>query len=108
MINSIDDSRLDPFRKLKFAKQLENNEIIIESKKAVQRAIDCGIKIKNILTTPDNSDLFSRHTHILTTKDIIDQLTGFKLHSSVLAIAEAPNFSSSKLSGKIVILDGFN
>lgn len=106
MITDINDAALDEFRKIKFAKQLEMGEIIIESKKAVDRAISNKVEVKSVLTIKENFDTYKDFDPIITSEEIIDELTGFKLHSSVLAIAKMPVPTPSQIEGPVVVLDG--
>ncbi len=112
MINvSLDDSRLDCFRSLKGRNALDNDSIVIESERAIDKFILVHKKAEVLLATPQwletSSLALNSFTNILCLpKKEMEQLIGYKYHQGVIAMAKLPTSSSiDKLTGNCLILN---
>ncbi len=108
----LNDSRLDCFRSLKGRDGLDNNKIIIESEKVIEKFLMCSHFATSILSTKEwiketNLDITKFDNHFLLNKADMSKLVGYRYHQGVIAMASLP--SSTKLddfNGDTLILNG--
>ncbi|PIP91203.1 MAG: hypothetical protein COW01_05995 [Bdellovibrionales bacterium CG12_big_fil_rev_8_21_14_0_65_38_15] len=108
----LNDSRLDSFRSLKGRGGLENNQIVIESEKVIEKFLMCSSFATTILSTKEwieetNLDISKFDNHFLLNKADMSKLVGYHYHQGVIAMASLP--TSSKLEdfkGDTLILNG--
>ena len=108
----LNDSRLDCFRSLKGRDGLDNNRIIIESEKVIEKFLLCSNQATTILSTQEwleesKLDISRFENHYLLNKTDMSKLVGYRYHQGVIAMASLP--PSSKLEdfkGDTLILNG--
>lgn len=117
-ITNIDDRRIDQYRSLRFTPIEHTSEhiFIAEGFKCVDRLLRSKIQVVSIFAEQKYFDHFSAiieskgitdDSLYVASKDIMNQIVGFKLHSGVMAIARQPDFTSlSELKPPIVALNG--
>lgn len=108
----LSDTRLDFFRSLKGRDGLENNQIIIESEKVIEKYLLCNQHGAVILSTKEwasetSLDFKKFNQHFILDKSEMSKLVGYNYHQGVIAMASLP--PSSKLEdfkGDTLILNG--
>lgn len=114
IIESIDDPKIFEFLSLR-NNRLEKGQMIAESPRVVQKAIETNRKIYKIFCTPEfkleNNQLLAPFDTITYTakKELMQEIVGFKLHHGIMALIDQPNFvEQSELDDKILILNGLS
>jgi RNA methyltransferase, TrmH family len=117
-INDIDDLRIRFFRSLKTPGiQSDDHELIlIEGERVFRALLNSKLKIRTIFALPDFYKKFQSQisqridssTQLYTSsRELMDQIIGFKMHKGILALAEHPGYSLLQGMGRrIIALNG--
>ena len=95
-IEKAEDARLGKFRLQKDGLLRQEQEIIVDSARVVERLLKMKIPIKAILLNRDfldsNLQLISSHGAkvYLSNKVVMESIVGHRIHSGVIAIAQRP------------------
>ena len=120
IINDIDDLRIESFRSLRFPKISQDSQknIVIEGERVFRALLKSNLKITIIFALSDFFIKFQREIHTRTdstthlytcSRELMDQIVGFKMHKGILALAEHPGYSVLKdMGNRIVALNGIS
>jgi tRNA G18 (ribose-2'-O)-methylase SpoU len=116
-LHDLDDTRLDFYRNLRHAQQLHSssNVFLTDGEKITSTVLQSPLQVQSILLT--ETLYLQYHALIHTTlkpdqcfimsKQNMDELVGFNLHSPMMCIANEPKASEiSSLQGPIIAMNG--
>lgn len=100
IINDINDVAIDQFRnlKVKTQSQVSQNTFIVEGKKAVLKLLNSNFRVDSILAVREFHDEFFSiikdkvppSKQFVASKQLMNELIGFKLHTGIMAEAVVP------------------
>jgi tRNA G18 (ribose-2'-O)-methylase SpoU len=116
-INNINDERISLYKSLRKTPAIHTDKkvFVAEGDISVLKLLESELQIENIFCTKNYyekyQDLINKRIkpddQLLASKDIMDQIVGFRLHKGIMAIAKQPdNKSIPELKTPIVILNG--
>ncbi|MDD4975475.1 MAG: RNA methyltransferase [Bacteriovorax sp.] len=110
-ITTFDDPRIIEFTKLRDHTLNDQGFILAESEKLFLQFKASNKKFLKILSTPE----FAKKHHLLddnifiASKNILEQIAGFKIHFEVIFLAEKPiDYDLDKLDDRIILLNGLS
>jgi tRNA G18 (ribose-2'-O)-methylase SpoU len=102
-ISSPDDSRLDPFRRIKGQSVRADGTFVAESEIVLERLFASSIVVRAVLITPARAERLHEFFEKYLTDDqrgevlvftapqpLVDEVVGYPLHRGVIALAERP------------------
>lgn len=116
-LHDLNDSRLDYYRDLRHAQQLHSSSkvFLTDGEKITNTVLQSSLNIQSILLT---EELYQKHHTMIQlkvnsdhcfimSKQNMDELVGFNLHSPMMCIAHEPKTSEiSLLQGPIIAMNG--
>ncbi len=117
-INNIDDNRISVFRSLKQIepKSTSSGLFIAEGLKTCLQLLKSRITIMSVFALEkyytELNDQIQNHSiddnqKFYTSKEIMNRIVGFRIHSGIMMLAEAPgNIEIGNLGNKIIVLNG--
>lgn len=112
-INDPTDVRVQEFLTLR--NKNTGDSILCDSEKVVSKLFETNLKVKKVFVTNEyyhtNKELLENrvdpHSLFVSTKKIIEQVIGYKLHHGIMAKAERPrDINLNKLDQQIIVLNG--
>ncbi|MBC7540087.1 MAG: RNA methyltransferase [Bacteriovorax sp.] len=110
-ITSFDDPRIIEFSKMRDHTLNDQGFILAESEKLFLQLRASNKTFLKILSTPD----FAKRYHLqgdniyIASKNILEQIAGFKIHFEVIFLAEKPlDYDIDKLDDRIILLNGLS
>lgn len=103
------DPRISEFFSLRDNILKKNNQMIVETRRIVKKAIKSNLKVYKVLGTQDflNEQCLDGIETYYASKEILESIVGFSLHHGILALVERPTFYSiEELGSKVIILNG--
>ncbi len=117
-VTDINDPRIARYRSLRYTPDDHKRDkvFVAEGFKVVKRLLECGLTIESVFAEGKYYDFFRDYPSInalndeqkLTAdKSVMEQITGFRLHTGIMAIALQPQFTSlDELKPPLVLLNG--
>jgi tRNA G18 (ribose-2'-O)-methylase SpoU len=118
-IDNVEDSRVADYQNLKQQSidGTRRDKFVVEGRKVVIKLLQSELEIVSVFVTEDfyndNSALINSKVpdifQFVSSKALMNQVAGFKLHTGILAVARTPKFfDASELSDTIVALNNIN
>ncbi|MDD0854712.1 RNA methyltransferase [Halobacteriovorax sp. GB3] len=112
-ITDIEDERIIEFKSLRDNLLNKRGIILAESEKVVLKLLNSDKKIFKLFTTNEHFEKYQdlivkkQCEVLISSKEVMEQIVGFKLHHGIMATVERPKYESlSNLDNKILILNG--
>jgi len=117
IINDINDEKITLYRSLRKTPSSHTNQqiFVAEGDIAVKKLLDSNLDICSIFCTEDYFNIYKDQIYIrvksanlyIGSKNLMDQIVGFRLHKGIMAIAKQPESTElSELRSPVIILNG--
>jgi len=110
-IKNIDDIRIKEFVSLRKS-NVDEEQVVVESKNVFKKLFENGIKIHKIFITPEHLDFIKEHCKNIdfpiytSTTELMKEIVGYKIHQGMIALIDKPKYISfDEIQGNVFVLN---
>ncbi|APW65460.1 hypothetical protein LPB137_06175 [Poseidonibacter parvus] len=111
-ISEINDPQIKEFISLRKS-QVEENQVVVESKNVFKKLFSTNIKIHKVFTTIEHLDFLKENCSDIdfpiytASNELMKDIVGHKIHQGMLALIDKPKYITfDEIQGNVVVLNG--